>query len=1061
MLTIGNRDDLTDDLPIVTWQMDLERTRMQVNQAWYETTGLPCLCNHPTIWEKAIHPDDRNFARNACLDAFSGQRSISVDYRLTAASGGYRWVRHQGKLSRDVNAEGSSRLYVGVILDVQAEHEAREELKNTESAFRLLNHTAGIEMWRCNLSNGEMTVSSSCGKILGYEVGEIKNTQIVWEDMLHPESLAAWKIVVAEYLSGKIKNHRLQIRARGPDGLYKWLLMRGHLIDPNEEDGRTWVEGMLLDANDFMMVNESFNHNEQCLLLALDNANMAWFSRDLVTNVVAGSSSLAAVYGLENPHGPWHLSEIQSKILPEDRAFHLELTRRALSVDYQLAHVISYRVRRAGGEIRYVEVRYRNEWGIDRPQAIGIVLDITELRLGEIALRNANQRLETAMEHANMAWAELDLSSGVVTGSSRLAQVLCLPESEQNQIAVADVLARLHPEDGARFSDIYVKISNKKFTLPSAWFRDTHTEHMRLMVGNDGGYRWLEGRYRINRDETSERVFLNGLIFDTDDARKTSEALRESQFRLRFALESAGLAAWHWSLDRDVVATNDRAGITLFGLSGEGPWSIKELLSKVAATDSGQAQDFIARLRTHGSEKSEFVVRINAANGEIRSALFRTCGDFDVAGNLVGIFSISADITDRKKSEAERSHLQNQLLQAQKMEAIGLLTGGIAHDFNNILGSILGYSGLALDRFGAVMPSKLVGYIEEVRTAGERARELISQMLAFSRGEPVQHMLTSIRTLVETSVKMLRPALPTTISFSLDLETNLPPVMLDQTQVQQVLVNFCINARDAMEGAGKLLIRVNIQEMEDKHCNSCHAFFSGQFVVISVEDSGPGISAAYRDRIFEPFFSTKPQGQGAGMGLAIAHGIAHRHDGHLLVESAHEKGCCMKFLLPMPVAEEPLVESKVDMLRKKSAPAVRSGHILIVDDESSIANFVGELLEMQGYRITVETDSGRALALLTDRSRDFSLLLTDQTMPGLSGIQLAATVLRERAKFPIIIMTGYSASVDEKKAENVGIRAFLRKPLRGDELLEAIDRILEEEAQKDSVNKLVPLSVER
>ena len=406
------------------------------------------------------------------------------------------------------------------------------------------------------------------------------------------------------------------------------------------------------------------------------------------------------------------------------------------------------------------------------------------------------------------------------------------------------------------------------------------------------------------------------------------------------------------------------------------------------------------------------------------------------------MYGIAVDVTVRKRAELERDRLHRQLQQAQKMESIGLLTGGIAHDFNNILASILGYSGLALQRFSDRVPEKLVEYLKEVQTAGGRARDLVAQMLAFSRGESGELVSMNIDGVVDQTIKMLRPTLPASIEIRTVVERELPAVLADPVQLQLVILNLSINARDAMAGTGNIDLSLRQCHIRRGHCASCHHEFDGEFVVLGVTDDGPGIPESTQSRIFEPFFSTKVSGRGTGMGLAMVHGIVHRHDGHILLDTRPDAGCTFEILLPLEQATSQS-KSVADAVDIASYEATGPTEVLVVDDERAVASFVGELLELNGYTVTIETDAAQAWELFAADPQRFDLVITDQTMPRLTGAQLAARVMGLRPELPVLLMTGYSATVDERKARELGIRAYLHKPVRGDELLAAVASAIE------------------
>jgi signal transduction histidine kinase len=265
---------------------------------------------------------------------------------------------------------------------------------------------------------------------------------------------------------------------------------------------------------------------------------------------------------------------------------------------------------------------------------------------------------------------------------------------------------------------------------------------------------------------------------------------------------------------------------------------------------------------------------------------------------LSGVGSISLDISDKKEAERQHRTLHQQLLQAQKMDSIGQLTGGIAHDFNNILTSVIGYTQLSIFSLEQQQPENLSQYLDEILQASNKAKNLVEQMLAFSRGEEIKKLDTDVKQVVNSSMSMLSSTLPKTIRLSSMIEPDLPIIQAHPVQLSQIILNLAINARDAISNHGKINIGVQKKEIQPQLCNSCHTDFSGSFISILVTDDGPGMNEEVRSKIFEPFFSTKPIGKGTGMGLSSVHGIIHGLDGHISVRSEPNKGCEFEILLP-------------------------------------------------------------------------------------------------------------------------------------------------------------------
>ena len=421
------------------------------------------------------------------------------------------------------------------------------------------------------------------------------------------------------------------------------------------------------------------------------------------------------------------------------------------------------------------------------------------------------------------------------------------------------------------------------------------------------------------------------------------------------------------------------------------------------------------------------------ANGEIRFADAATTAIFDEKGGVEYFIVQASDTTERQKAREERARLNRELSQARKMEALGQLTGGIAHDFNNILGIVLGYTALGMEMARKLGEQRMIEYLARVERAGLRAKRLVTQMLAFSRGDESKPVPLQFTPLIEEQVKILRSSLPSSIKIETALQQRLPDVEMDPVHLQQIMMNLSLNARDAMDGSGTLSIGVKEAQIAGEECVACHQRIEGAWVELSVADTGPGITPDAEEHLFEPFFTTKPVGQGSGMGLAVVHGIMTRLDGHIIVESRAGEGCCIRLLFqPIPVSSPEDIEEQV---------RGNGEHLLVVDDEPELAGYLHELLELNGYQVTKKTDSRSALDKLTEDPDAIDLLITDQTMPDMSGMELIDCFRKLRAEIPVILCSGFSEKIDREQARKIGIR-YLAKPIKSEQLLHMVREAL-------------------
>ena len=397
------------------------------------------------------------------------------------------------------------------------------------------------------------------------------------------------------------------------------------------------------------------------------------------------------------------------------------------------------------------------------------------------------------------------------------------------------------------------------------------------------------------------------------------------------------------------------------------------------------------------------------------------------------------DITGSRKADEERTRLEDQLRQAQKLEAIGTLAGGIAHDFNNLLFAILGYSELLRDRLEPGTPE--YNQIDGVLAAATRAKGLVQQILAFSRKSEREQILLDLGSILEEAAKLLKATLPSTIEIRLKLEPVTALINADPTEIHQVIMNLCTNSAQALEGRpGMIEIGLRNFEVDENFARGNLGLKPGPHLELAVRDSGQGMVPEVMERIFEPFFTTKERGQGTGMGLAVVHGIVSKLGGAIAVDSEEGRGTCFQVYLPVSADLEP--ESAV----KQTDLPRGTEHVLVVDDEGAILEVVSELLRGLGYKVTSCQSSMKAALLFEQTPEAFDLLLTDQTMPNLTGVELAQLLLRTKPGLPVILYSGYSEIASPDLARELGIREFIYKPPERRELAEALRRALESKA---------------
>jgi len=478
----------------------------------------------------------------------------------------------------------------------------------------------------------------------------------------------------------------------------------------------------------------------------------------------------------------------------------------------------------------------------------------------------------------------------------------------------------------------------------------------------------------------------------------------------------------------EIIIDINPFALELVGLSKE------EVIGQPASTflKSGDVEDLPNPQKSRIGEESEGTLMTH--NGQSITVL-KTDTEFALNNEVVVLESFF-DLTKQKEAEQEKAQLEARLNQAQKMEALGTLAGGIAHDFNNILSIIIGYAEL-LQEDGLSQEAKL-NNMNQILTAGYRAKDLVNQILTFSRQSKIQKEQLDPISIVKEALPMLRASIPSTIQIEDQIDANCHFIEADPTRFHQVLLNLCTNAFQAMDpGGGKLLVVLRNEKNAPENNRRRVEIERDDLVYLGVTDTGAGMPPDLISKIFDPFFTTKESGKGTGLGLSTTFGIIHEYGGVIKVDSRLGEGTTFHIYLPACIVEP--------NLKTEPSETVPTGneHILYVDDEELLTNMINNMLRRLGYRVTTTNRGAKALKMIQNKPEAFDLVITDQTMPGMTGSELARKLKEIRPDLPILLCTGYSTTIDELSAKVQGISGYLLKPMRRTQLAQMIRSILD------------------
>jgi two-component system cell cycle sensor histidine kinase/response regulator CckA len=586
-----------------------------------------------------------------------------------------------------------------------------------------------------------------------------------------------------------------------------------------------------------------------------------------------------------------------------------------------------------------------------------------------------------------------------------------------------NIVERLHPDDVSKVIEAYGAINAGRTPGGTSW--NGHFIEARF-CHKDGLWRTMQCIFNaLPSDLPVVGIVIN--LHDITERKRSDKALRESNDYLNKLVNYANAPIIVWDPKFRITRFNHAfERLTGYGAREVIDKDLSMLFPQVSKEES--ISNILDTLK--GKHWVSLEVPILCKNGNIRIVLWSSANMYsEDSTSLIATIAQGHDITERK-------HLQKQLVQAQKMEAIGTLAGGIAHDFNNILSAIIGFTELAQMKLES--DSEIKDDLKEVLTAGSRAKDLIKQILAFSCQTKEERMPVQMELIVKEALKLLRSTLPTTIDMRENIWSK-SVILSDPTQLHQIVMNLCTNAAHAMREKGGILETTLTDVMLDSDFVSTHPdIHPGAYQKLTVSDTGHGIKLEVMNQIFDPFFTTKGVDEGTGLGLSVVYGIVKDCGGTITVYSEPDKGTTFNLYFPIlkGTAEEKTSEYTI----------IPTGteRILLVDDEKPIVNIITKILSSLGYDVQSRTSSIEALELFKAMPKKFDMVITDMTLPQMSGDALAQELMKIRPDLPVILCTGFSENITKEKAETMGIKVFLMKPLLKEEMAHAIRRVLDE-----------------
>ena len=866
----------------------------------------------------------------------------------------------------------------------------------TLAACHALLGSIADDLWRCNADGSitELFTSKGGPESIGARSTASRMGQ------LHPEDLGAVQAAMHGALQ---RGEPFRVRARGlrSDGQYRWLELRAVAVRGADGGIVEWV-GATIDVHDQQLAAQRDEVVRDRLQLALTASRMGIWEWDLAAQRVHWSPECHEIFGMHDFDGT--VASFERLVHPDDRAVNAARIVHAVATGTDYAS--EFRVRRPDGEERWIAnlARVLHDRDGRATRLVGTAQDVTERKRTEAIARESQERMRIAIEAAPMSAWTVDPETRQVDIIARsMSWVPGLPQTDFPLIAAQ---LNVHPDDRTMARDTFDRVFATGAPLDLTC----------RLVGVDGEARWTVSHGNVVRGgDGKPRLF--GVTLDVSERMRTNDALRRAEARFSKVFHALPIGLCIAERDSAVFVDANPTFLAMIGRTREQVIGRSSFELGLWSDPAGRAT--LVSAASAGLHDAECT--LTSATGEVRDVLF-SAEVIDMNGRPC-ILSMLKDITARKRSEEA-------LLQARKMEAVGRLAGGLAHDFNNLL-SVLSSACFLLPKQLAEGQS-IAEPLSVLQQVLERGTALTRQLLTLSRQQVAIPVPVDSTEHLSSSARLMRHLLGEDIALRTELGNALPPIRIDPNQLEQIVLNLAANARDAMPSGGSLLIRSALVYLDD----AGSGLPAGQYVRITVQDDGVGMSETARAHAFEPFYTTKPFGKGTGLGLAVVHGIVRQCGGSIDIRS--QEGVGTTVTMQFPAASGTAVVGT----GTPTQPLPGAERILVVEDDDAVRRLVCATLEMLGYQVLQAADGPSALALFDAAEPGIRVLLTDAIMPGMNGREVAEALRARDPALAVIFMSGYTDDRLLHRGVIDGQDNYLQKPFSVAELTTLIRRVV-------------------
>jgi PAS domain S-box-containing protein len=1009
-----------------TWEWNVQTGETVFNERWAEIAGYTLAELAPVsikTWESLAHPEDFRRSGELLARYFAGELAYyECDCRMRHKDGRWVWVRDRGKVvSR--TPDGQPLWMFGTHIDITERKRTEEKLRESEELYRSIFRDHSAAKLLIDASTGQILDANPAAiDFYGYTYDQLTALRI-WDINTLGEQETRQRMAAAR--DGSARQFEFQHRLASGQ-LRRVQVLGGSIVVA----GKTLLNSIIVDITDRQIAEAALRESHARYELVLEGAGGGIWDWDVPNRRVHFSPRWKQIRGYAANEISDSETEWSENIHPEDAPRVMAAVREHFE-GRTVVFEEEYRVRRKDGS--YL-------WILDRGKAVrdadgqvvrmaGSEIDITERKQAEEKLRASEAMLSASQRIGHVGSWVLELSSGQLTWSDEVYRIFGI-EPQAFGATYEAFLDRVHPDDRSAVDAAYTASSRER--------RDAYEIEHRIVRPDTGEVRHVHERGHHEYDAAGDVLRSVGMVEDITERKQTEEALRRNNKDLKESQRIAHVGSWRLDVATNQVVWTEEL-YNMYGFDPSVPPPPYTEHMKLFTPESWERlSTALARTRETGIPYTLELetVRKDGSNGWM---WVRGEADVDSTGKTVGLWGAAQDITERKQAEEEKEKLQARFAQVQKMESVGRLAGGVAHDFNNMLTVILGHVVMAMEQVDPAQP--LFADLQEVRNAAERSADLTRQLLGFARKQTVAPKVLDLNETVSGMLKMLQCLIGENVDLAWLPGKDPGPVKMDPSQIDQILVNLCVNARDAIPGVGKVTIETGAAAFDEAYCAAHAGFAPGDYVLLAVSDNGCGMDAETLGHLFEPFFTTKELGRGTGLGLATVYGTVTQNNGFINVYSEPGQGTTFRIYLPRYTA-------KADRpVEKGPDQPARRGHetILLVEDEPAILRMTTMMLERLGYAVTGAKTPGEAIRLANEHAGPLHLLMTDVVMPEMNGRDLAGNLLSVYPGIKRLFMSGYTANVIAHHGVlDEGVN-FIQKPFSIKDLAAKLREVLDQE----------------